>query len=328
MADHMKRTLRHCTCASLTIFAALPLVTHAQNYPAKTIRLIVPYAPGGGSDILARPVAAKLGDAWGQSVVVENRAGGGTNLGSEMAARSAPDGYTLFMPTIANAINPTLYGKLNYDPVKDFAYVTNIAKLPGILCVHPSVPAKSAKELIALAKTKPDQLRFSSAGNGSPHHLAGELFKMMAGVKMIHVPYKGATPALVDVLGGHIEVYFGSIVPAMPHVKSGRLRPLGVTSLKRVAVVADLPTLDEQGLAGFETGSWFGIAAPAGTPREIITKLHAEIVRIIKMPEVTDRIAAEGAEFVGNTPDEFTAFVAAEIVKWRKVVKLSGAKVD
>lgn len=324
----MKRTMRLCTCASLTIFAALSLAAHAQNYPVKTIRLIVPYAPGGGSDILARPVAAKLGDAWGQSVVVENRAGGGTNLGSEMAARSAPDGYTLFMPTIANAINPTLYGKLNYDPVKDFAYVTNIAKLPGILCVHPSVPAKSVKDLTALAKARPDQLRFSSAGNGSPHHLAGELFKMMAGVKMIHVPYKGATPALVDVLGGHIEVYFGSIVPAMPHVKSGRLRPLGVTSLRRVAVVADLPTLDEQGLTGFETGSWFGIAAPAGTSREIIMKLHSEIVRIIKMPEVTDRIAAEGAEFVGNTPDEFTAFVAAEIVKWSKVVKMSGAKVD
>ena len=315
-------------CMALTTLAASPYNTQAQNYPTKALRLIVPYAPGGGSDILARPVAAKLGDAWGQSVIVENRAGGGTNLGSEVAARSAPDGYTLFMPTIANAINPTLYGKLNYDPIKDFAYITNIAKLAGIVCVHPSVPAKSVKELISLAKTKPDQLRFSSAGNGSPHHLAGELFKMMAGIKMIHVPYKGATPALVDVLGGHIEVYIGSIVPAMPHVKNGRLRPIGVTSLKRVAVVPDLPTLDEQGLKGFETGSWFGIAAPAGTPKDIIAKLHGEIVRIIKMPEVTDRIAAEGAEFVGNTPEEFTTFVSAEIIKWSKVVKLSGAKVD
>jgi tripartite-type tricarboxylate transporter receptor subunit TctC len=306
----------------------IPVPAIAQPYPSKPIRLIVPYTPGGAADILARAVGARLNEAWGQPVVIENRPGAGTNLGSEIAARSAPDGYTLFMPTIANAINPTLFGKLTYDPVKDFAHITNLAKVPGIVVVHPSVPVKNARELIALAKTRPDQLRHGSTGIGSPHHLAGELFKTMAGVKMIHVPYKGASPALVDVVAGHIEVYFGAMVSVLPHVKSGRLRPLAVTSLRRAAVVPDLPTLDEQGLKGFETGSWFGVSAPAGTPREIIMKLHGEIVRIIKMPAVTDRIASEGADFVGNTPEEFTEFIKAEIVKWGKVVKISGAKVD
>jgi len=313
---------------ALGLTAPLTAFAQAQSYPSKSIRYIVPYTPGGAADILARAVGAKLTEAWGQSVVVENRAGGGTNVGSEVAARSAPDGYTLFMPTIANAINPTLYGKLAYDPIKDFAYVTQIANVPGIVVVHPSVPVKSAKELIALAKAHPDQLRHGSTGIGSPHHLAGELFKTMAGVRMIHVPYKGASPALVDVVAGHIEVYFGAMVSTLPHVKTGRLRPLAVTSLKRASVVPALPTLDEQGLKGFETGSWFGMAAPAGTPREIISKLHAEVVRIIKMPEVTERIASEGADFVGSSPEEFTAFVKADIVKWGKVVKLSGAKVD
>jgi len=313
---------------ALAACAALSIDAIAQNYPTKTIRYIVPYPPGGAADILARAVGAKLTEAWGQSVVVENRAGAGTNLGSEIAAKSPPDGYVLFMPTIANAINPTLYGKLSYDPVKDFSYVTNIAKVPGIVVVHPSVPVKNAKELIALAKAHPDQLRHGSTGSGSPHHLAGELFKTMAGIKMIHVPYKGASPALVDVVAGHIEVYFGAMVSVIPHVKSGRLRPIGVTSLKRTAVVPDVPTLDEQGLKGFETGSWFGMAAPAATPREIITKLHGEVVRIIRLPEVTERIASEGADFIGNTPEEFTEFVKNEIVKWGKVVKMSGAKVD
>ena len=312
----------------LVLAALLAGNAHAQNYPTKPIRFIVPYTPGGTADILARAVGAKLNEAWGQPVVVENRAGAGTNLGSEIAARSAPDGYTLFMPTIANAINPTLYAKLTYDPVRDFALITNLAKVPGIVVVHPSVPAKNAKELIALAKAHPNQLRHGSTGSGSPHHLAGELFKTMAGVKMIHVPYKGASPAIVDVVAGHIEVYFGAMVSVLPHVKSGRLRPLGVTSLKRASAMPDLPTLDEQGLKGFETGSWFGVAAPAATPREIITKLHGEIVRIIKLPEVNERIASEGAEFIGNTPEEFTEFLKTEIVKWGKVVKLSGAKVD
>ena len=298
----------------------------AQNYPTKPIRLIVGYTPGGAADILARAIGARITEAWGQSVIVENRAGAGTNIASEIAAKAPPDGYTLFMPTVANAINVTLYPKLAYDPFKDFAYVTDIAKVPGIVVVHPSVPAKNTKDLIALARAHPNQLRHGSTGIGSPHHLAGELFKTMAGVKMIHVPYKGASPALVDVVAGHIEVYFGAFVSVLPHVKSGRVRALGVTSLKRVPAMPEIATIDEQGLKGFETGSWFGIAVPTGTSREIVSKLHAEIVRIIKLPEVTDRIASEGADFVGDTPEQFTAFFKAEVAKWGKAVKASGAK--
>jgi tripartite-type tricarboxylate transporter receptor subunit TctC len=298
----------------------------AQSYPVKPIRFIVGYTPGGAADILARAVGARFTEAWGQAVVVENRAGAGTNIASEIASKAPADGYVLFMPTVANAINVTLYPKLAYDPARDFTYVTNIAKVPGIVVVHPSVPAKNVKELIALARAHPNELRHGSTGIGSPHHLAGELFKTMAGIKMIHVPYKGASPALVDVVAGHIEVYFGAFVSVLPHVRSGRVRALGVTSLKRVSVMPEIATIDEQGLKGFETGSWFGIAVPAGTPREIVTKLHAETVRIIKIPEVTDRIAAEGAEFIGDTPEQFTAFFKSEVVKWGKAVVASGAK--
>lgn len=313
-------------CALAAIGLSLSSGSHAQAYPTKAMRLLVGYTPGGAADILARAVGARMTEAWGQSVIVENRPGAGTNIASEIGAKAPPDGYTLFMPTVANAINVTLYPKLTYDPAKDFSYVTNIAKVPGIVVVHPSVPVKSTRELIALARAHPNQLRHGSTGIGSPHHLAGELFKTMAGIKMVHVPYKGASPALVDVVAGHIEVYFGAFVSTLPHVKSARVKALGVTSLKRVTVTPDIPTIDEQGLKGFETGSWFGIAVPVGTPREIVTRLHAEITRIVKIPEVTDRISSEGADFVGDTPEQFTAFVAAEIVKWGKAVKASGAK--
>lgn len=328
----MKRRLSLSTTTAV-LFALAALHTgaacaQAGNYPTRAIRYIVGYTPGGTADILARAVSQRLNEAWGVPVVVENRAGGGTNIGTEIAAKSAPDGYTLFMPTVANAINATLYPRLAYDPLKDFIYITNYAKVPGIVVVHPSVPAKSAKELIAVARAHPNQLRHGSTGIGSPHHLAGELFKSMAGVKMIHVPYKGATPALTDILGGHIEVYFGAMVSVLPHVKSERLRGLAVTSLKRVAAVRDLPTLDEQGLKGYETGSWFGMAVPTGTPRDIVNKLHAEAIRIIALPEIRDRMSAEGAEFVGDTPEQFTAFIRSEITKWGLAVKASGAKAD
>ena len=300
----------------------------AANYPAKPIRYIVGYTPGGTADMLARAVGQKFTESWGQQVIVENRPGAGTNIGTELAAKSPPDGYTLFMPTVANAINPTLYPKLNYDPLKDFAYIMNFAKVPGILVVHPSVPAKNAKELIALAKARPNELRHGSTGIGSPHHLAGEIFKTMSGIKMIHVPYKGATPAIADVIAGHIEIYFGAMVSTLPHARSGRLRALGVTSLKRVEAAKDFATLDEQGLKGFETGSWFGMAVPAATSRDIVNKLHAEAARSIAAPDLRQRMSAEGAEFVGDTPEQFTAFFKAELSKWGKAVKASGAKVD
>jgi tripartite-type tricarboxylate transporter receptor subunit TctC len=310
----------------LLVALTLSATTSAQTYPAKPIRYIVGYTPAGTADMLARAVGQKLHEAWGQQVIVENRPGAGTNIATEVGAKSAPDGYTLFMPTVANAINPTLYAKLNFDLLRDFAFVTNFAKVPGIVVCHPSVPVKNAKELVALAKANPNALRHGSTGIGSPHHLAAEIFKSMTGVKMIHVPYRGASPALVDVVAGHIEIYFGAMVSTIPHVKSGRLRALGVTSLKRVAAAGDTPTLDEQGLKGFETGSWFGMAVPTGTPREIIVKLHAESVKAIAAPALRDPMSAEGAEFVGDTPEQFTAFVKSEIAKWGKAVKASGAK--
>jgi tripartite-type tricarboxylate transporter receptor subunit TctC len=319
---------RGTTIATLAFVFGGGIAQGAANYPVKPIRYIVGYTPGGTADMLARAVGQKLTEAWGQQVIVENRPGGGTNIGTEIAARSPPDGYTLFMPTVANAINPTLYPKLNFDPVKDFSYIINFAKVPGILVVHPSVPVKNAKELIALARAHPNELRHGSTGIGSPHHLAGEIFKTMTGVKMIHVPYKGATPAIADVVAGHIEIYFGAMVSTLPHAKGGRLRALAVTSAKRVAAAPDMPTLDEQGLKGFETGSWFGMAVPAATPRDIVAKLHAEATRSIAAPDLRKRMSAEGAEFIGDTPEEFTAFFKSEMAKWGKAVKASGAKVD
>ena len=300
----------------------------AANYPSRSIRYIVGYTPGGTSDMLARAVGQKLAAAWGQQVIVDNRPGAGTNIGTELGARAPADGYTLFMPTVANAINPTLYPKLGYDMLKDFAYVTNFARVPGIVVVHPSLPAKNVKELIAIAKANPNSLRHGSTGIGSPHHLAGEIFKTMAGVKMVHVPYKGATPAISDIIAGHIEVYFGAMVSTLPHARSNRLRALGVTSLKRVDAAKDIPTLDEQGLKGYETGSWFGMAVPTGTPQAIIIKLHAESTKALQAPDLRDRMIAEGAEFVGDTPAQFTAYIRSELDKWGKAVKASGAKVD
>ena len=312
--------------------AAVPNAAQAQdaaaNYPSRSIRYIVGYTPGGTSDMLARAVGQKLAAAWGQQVIVDNRPGAGTNIGTELGARAPADGYTLFMPTVANAINPTLYPKLGYDMLKDFAYVTNFARVPGIVVVHPSLPAKNAKELIAIAKANPNALRHGSTGIGSPHHLAGEIFKTMAGVKMVHVPYKGATPAISDIIAGHIEVYFGAMVSTLPHARSNRLRALGVTSLKRVDAAKDIPTLDEQGLKGYETGSWFGMAVPTGTPQAIITKLHAESTKALQAPDLRDRMIAEGAEFVGDTPAQFSAYIRSELDKWGKAVKASGAKVD
>ena len=306
--------------------AALASSAAAQNYPTKPIRWIVGYTPGGVADMLARAVGQKIGEAWGTQVLVENRPGAGTNIGTEVAAKAAPDGYTLFMPTVANAINPTLYPKLPFDILRDFVHITNFAKVPGIVVVHPSVPAKNVKDLIAVAKANPNALRHGSTGIGSPHHLAGEIFKSMSGVKMVHVPYRGATPAITDIIAGHIEVYFGAMVSTLPHVKSGRVRALGVTTLKRVAAVPDIPTISEQGLKGFETGSWFGVSVPTGTSKEIVNRLYKESIRILALPEVRDRMASEGAEFVADTPEQFTAFLRTEIEKWGKAVKASGAR--
>jgi len=320
--------VRRRLAVALIVLAAAPCAyaQGAASYPTKTIRYIVGYTPGGTADMLARAVGQKMTEAWGQQVIIENRPGAGTNIGAEVAAKAPPDGYTLFMPTVANAINPTLYPKLNFDLMRDFVHIINFAKVPGIVVVHPSVPAKNVKELIAVARAHPDSLRHGSTGIGSPHHLAGEIFKSMTGVKMVHVPYRGASPAFVDIIAGHIEVYFGAMVSTLPHAKSGKVRALGVTALKRVAAVPEIPTIDEQGLKGFETGSWFGMSVPTGTPREIVTKLHTEASKAIAAPDIRNRMTPEGAEFVGDTPEQFTAFLRGEIQKWGRAVKASGAR--
>jgi tripartite-type tricarboxylate transporter receptor subunit TctC len=300
----------------------------AADYPNKRIRFLLGYPPGGATDPIARAVGQKLTEAWKQPVVIEHRPGAATNIASELLARSPPDGYTLFLPTVANAINPTLYPKLAYDPLRDFAFVVNIAKVPGVIVSHPALPVKSVKELIALAKAQPDALRYASPGAGSTHHLVGELFKTATGIKMTHVPYKGAGPALTDTIAGHVEICFGALLSALPHVKGNRLRALGVTSLKRAAAAPGVATLDEQGVRGFETASWYGVVVPTGTPREIVNKLNVEIVRALADPQVRNWMTSDGAEIVADTPEAFTAFFKSELVKWGKAVKLSGAKAE
>ena len=300
----------------------------AANYPNRAMRWIVGYTPGGTADMMARAVGAKLNETWGQPVIVENRPGGATNIATEMVAKSPPDGYTLLLGTVANVINPSLYPKMAFDFQKDFVHVINMASTPGMVVVHPSVPARNAKDLVTLAKARPGQLRHGSTGIGSPHHLAGELFKSMADVKMIHVPYKGATPAITDVVAGHIEIYFGAMVSTVPHVKSGRLRALAMTSAKRSPAAPEIPTLQEQGFKGFETGSWFGVHVSAATPRDIVAKLHAETLRAINQPDIRNRMQPEGAEFIGDTLEQFAAYIRGEIEKWGRAVKVSGAKAE
>jgi tripartite-type tricarboxylate transporter receptor subunit TctC len=301
----------------------------AQAWPSKPIKYIVPFAPGGTTDILARTISEKLSVALGQPVVVENKPGAGGGLGADFTAKAAPDGYTIMGGTIStHAINASLYANLPYDPVKDFVAVTLIARVPNMLVINPNIPAKNVTELIALLKANPGKYTFASSGNGTSQHLSGELFKSMAGVDMQHIPYKGSPPALQDVVGGQVSMTFDNITTAWPLAKAGKLRALAVTTAKRSSVAPDVPTLAESGLSGFEVGSWQGVFAPAGTPPDIVKRLNAEIVKIINMPDVKEKLTALGAEPVGDTPEQFAAYVKAEGVKWSDVVKKSGAKVD
>ena len=309
----------------LMVFSA---AVSAQSYPTKPIRMLVGFPPGGTSDILARTLSARLGAALGQPVIVENRAGASGNIAAEMVAKAAPDGYTLIMGTTSLAISQSLYAKLNYDLVRDLAPVSQAANYTNLLVVHPSLPVKSVQDLIALAKAKPGMLHYGSAGNGTPPHLTGEMFKGFTGVDMQHVPYKGGAPAITDLIGGQITVMFDNVPPLFPHVKAGKMRPLAVTSLRRVAAMPDIPTLDEVGLKGFDSVGWNGVFAPAGTPRDIIARVQTEIVAVLRIPEIREGLIAQGAEPVGNTAEEFGAWVRTEVEKWRKVVRESGAKVD
>ena len=297
-------------------------------YPSKPVRLIVPFAPGGSNDIMARLTGQKLSESLGQQIVIDNSAGASGIVGTEIAAKAAPDGYTLLMMSLTFAVNPSLYRKLPYDTERDLAPVTLVASAPLMLVVHPSLPAKSVRELITYAKANPGKLNFGSGGPGTTPHLAGEMLKMMAGLRMTHVPYKGGGPALADLIGGQIQIMLENIPSTLPHVKAGRLRALAVSGLKRSPLVPDLPTLDESGLRGYEIVGWNGLFVPAGTPPNIIDHLHELIAAALAQPDTKERLATLGAEGVGSSPGEFRAFVKAEIVKWAKVVKAAGLKAE
>ena len=314
------------TVAGLTMITSAVL---AQGYPSSPIRMIVPSTAGGSVDTLARTVGARLAERWGQQVVVDNRSGAGGVIGAEITAKAPADGYTLIMATIAAmATNVTLTRNLPYDPVRDFAPVTQVASQQLVLLVHPAVAAKSVQELIQLAKAKPGQLTFASAGNGSGGHLSGELLKILAGINMTHVPYKGIAPALVDVISGQVSMTFASIISGLPHVKSGKTRALAVSGGHRSPAAPELPTMMESGVRGYESSTWYGLLAPRATPRAIVAKLNREVVAIINLPEVKSHLLAEGAEPVGNTPEEFGEFIKSEITKWGKVIRAAGLRAE
>ena len=303
--------------------------TTTQSYPTKPIRFIVPFAPGGSTDTLARTVGQKLSDALGHQVVIDNRSGGNGNIGMEIVARAAPDGHTIVLGYIANlGIGPSVFATLPFDPVKDYAPITQLAASPNIFVAHPSVPAKSFKEFIAYAKANPKKINFASAAVASLGHLAGELLNASAGIKMQHVPYKGSGQAVIDLLAGQVQVMFSGMSSVMPHLKAGKLRPLAVTGAQRSPAVPEVPTIAESGFPGFEATAWYGVLAPAGTPKPVVIRLHDEIVRVLKMPDVKERLENVGFELVGGTPEAFGAYIKTEIQKWAKVVKASGIKAE
>ncbi|NYT86734.1 Bug family tripartite tricarboxylate transporter substrate binding protein [Pollutimonas harenae] len=297
----------------------------ATDYPSKPIQMIVPFSAGGTSDFLARTVAEKLGASLDTTVVVDNRPGAGGNIGSAMVARAKPDGYTLLLGTVGtHAINQSVYKEMSFDAVKDFAPISLVAAVPNILVANPALQANSVQELIALAKQKPGQITFASSGNGSSIHLSGEMFKSLTGVDMLHVPYKGSGPAVIDLLGGQVDIMFDNMPSALPHVQAGKLKAFAVTTGERSEAAPELPTIAEEGVKGYEATAWFGILAPAGTPTDIVAKLNAEIVKILDMPDVKKRLAGQGAKAVSNSPEEFASYIKAELKKWENVVKSSG----
>jgi tripartite-type tricarboxylate transporter receptor subunit TctC len=317
-------------CSVLVIGMMLTgAAAHAQSqYPTRGIRIVVPTAPGGGNDMVARLLAQGLSERFGRPVVAENRTGAGTVIGNDIVAKSKPDGYTLLMAPAALAINPAMYKKMPYDAAKDFAPITQAATLPSLITVHPSLPVKSVKDMIAFARARPGEVLYGSAGHGTQPHLTIELFASMAKVRMVHVAYKGTTPGLVDLLAGQIAMMAGNMPQKIPHVRSGRLRALGVTTAKRTPAAPDLPTIAESGLPGFESAQWYGVFAPAGTPREVIELLNREIVAILKLPENRERLAGDGAEVVGSSPEAFATFYRAELEKWAKVVRTAGVTAE
>jgi tripartite-type tricarboxylate transporter receptor subunit TctC len=311
--------------AVLGTAASLLSVTHdapAQSgYPARAVRVIVPFPPGGGTDIISRTVAQRLNEMWGQPVIIDNRGGANAIIGTDLGAKAKPDGYTLLVVIATHAINPSLYKKLPYDTAVDFAPITLMAQYPFILTIHPSLPARTVREFIALAKTKPGQLSYASSGNGSGPHLGFELFKSTAKIDVVHVPYKGAAPANVDLISGQVQAMFNNFLAAMPQIKGGKLRVVAVTSDKRSPVMPELPTLAESGLPGFDVTGWYALLAPAGTPRETVSKVQADVAGALRVPAVHSRLSNEGAEPVGSTPEQLATFLAAETQKWARVIR-------
>lgn len=314
----------HLLALAAALAAALP--ASAQNYPARTVRVIVPYAAGGNTDFTARTLGAKLAEMWGQQVIVDNRPGGGTNIGSELAAKAAPDGYTLFMGGASNAVNMTYYSRPPYNTLRDFAPVVWCVQGAAVLAAHPSLPARNLKELIALARARPGQLNFASAGLGSSNHMAGELFKVMAGIDIVHVPYKGNTPSITDAIAGHIEMVFSGVPALIPHFKSGRLRAIAISSKARFPAVPDVPTFDESGVKGYEASNWFGLMAPIKVPREVVTRVNTDVNKLLAGGEIKTRFENDGLVPKGGTPEFFGEFIRAEIDKYARVIKTAGVR--
>ncbi|GAA4334415.1 tripartite tricarboxylate transporter substrate binding protein [Pigmentiphaga soli] len=324
----IRKTVGAALVAGLAAATTGGAAVAADSYPSKPIRIVVVYPPGGGIDIIAREMGKKLTDVWGVPVVVENRPGAGTTLGANAVAKSAPDGYTLLMTDISFAIAPSLYKSLPYDTVRDFAPISLVNLVTDIMVAHPDVPANNVKELIALAKARPDGLVYASAGNGTLNHLAPEMFKSMAGINMVHVPYKGALAALNDVMAGRGQIYVGALISTVPQIKAGKIKAIAVTGAHRSPVLPDVPTIAESGVPGYDVAAWYGLLAPAGTPQAIVDKINKEVVRIVKEPEFAKRLADDGNEVVGSSPKEFATFLDSEIAKWRKAVVSAGATVD
>ena len=301
---------------------------HAQTYPAKPVRFIVPFPPGGPTDIMGRMAAQRLTEAWGVQVVADNRGGAGGNIGSELCAKSPPDGYTICMLTVAQSMSPGIYPRLPFDPLKDFAPVTLMATLPSLLMAHPSLPVKNVKELVALAKAKPGMLTYASTGNGTSPHMLMEMFKWMAGVNLVHVPYKGAAPAMIDQISGQIDVAFSTAIAALPFVQQGKVRALAISTQERFPPMPDLPTVEQGGVKGFDGSSWQGVVMPANTPREFVLKANAELAKMLKSPEMKEKILQQGGIASGNSPEEFAAFIKSETEKWGRVAKAAKVRIE
>jgi len=315
--------------SAVLLCAAVAGAVHAQTYPAKTVRLVLPYPPGGGADTLARPLVQKLSESMGQQIIVDNRGGAGGNVGMELVAKAPPDGYTLaFALTAQLAVNPALFKRLPYDPVRDYEPISLLASGPYLLVVHPSLPVKSVKDLIALAKSRRGQIQYASSGNGSGGHLAAELLKSMAKIDMVHIPYKGGGQALIDVLAGQVQILFAPPASCAQYVQAGRLRAIAVSTAKRSASLPDVPTIAESGVPGYDSGVWYAVVAPAGTPKDIVGKLHGEFVRALNTPEYHKLLVQNAIDPIGSTPEELGRFIKSELAKWAKVVKDANVHVD